>query len=290
MPPPEPLTRRAGRVEGSEEPEGHSPPLPEVRGDRALHRAVRAACAALPDVALDDPGPWYPARRAALAEVVALIEGGASPNHRNSNGESAFDLAAGDPTCMNEMHAAHARFAQWNVRLSRKIAENRDAVGNTALHRAVKERNVSAAGDLLRLGAKMDVRNRYGITPFYMAVAAGDAAMAKVLIEGSPAGGFREVMLIACRNGDTPLHIAAREGRKDILRMLVRPVTDFSLAALETENADGATPAEVAETAGHDELAQWMRDDPREFGRRWGGWVAVPAAIGLLVIASWLGA
>ena len=276
-------------MKDSEEPEGHSPPLPEVKGDRALHRAVRAACAALPSVALEDPGPWYPTRRAALADVVALIEDGASPNHRNSEGESAFDLAADDPTCLEEMHAAHARFAQWNVRLSRKIAENRDAVGNTALHRAVKERNIPVIGDLLRIGAKMDVRNRYGITPFYMAVAAGDAETAKVLIDGSPRGSFREAMLMACRNGDTPLHIAARGGRKDILRMLVRPVTDFTLTALETEDADGAVPAEVAEAAGHDDLAQWLRSDPREFGRRWGKWISGIAVLVLFSFAAWFG-
>ena len=258
-----------------------------AKGDRALHRAVRAACAALPDTSLDDPGPWYPGRRDALREVVALIERGASPNHRNSEGQTAFDIAEGDPTCLNAMRGAHSRYAKWNVRLSRKIAENRDAVGNTALHRAVKEGNAQVAADLLRLGARVEQMNRYGITPFYAAVAAGDAEMAKVLILGSPREGIEAAAAQACRNGDTPLHLAAEMGRKDILRMLVRPVSDFTLTALDAENADGATPAGVAEMAGHDGLARWLRRDTRDIGRRRGIY-AISGAVAALFALVWL--
>ena len=257
-----------------------------AKGDRALHRAVRAACAALPCTSLDDPGPWYPARRDALSEVVALIERGASPNHRNSEGQTAFDIAADDPTCLNAMREAHSRYAKWNVRLSRKIAENRDAVGNTALHRAVKEGSAQVSEDLLRLGARVEQMNRYGITPFYAAVAAGDAEMAKVLIRGSSREGIEIAAAQACRNGDTPLHLAAETGRKDILRMLVRPVSDFTLTALDAENADGATPADVAEAAGHDGLAQWLRRDTRDWGRRWGPWAALGASAALFLAVA----
>ena len=257
-----------------------------AKGDRALHRAVRAACAALPCTSLDDPGPWYPARRDALREVVALIEMGASPNHRNSEGQTAFDIASGDPTCLNAMHAAHHRYAQWNVRLSRKMAEDRDAVGNTALHRAVKEGNAQVADDLLRLGARVEQMNRYGITPFYAAVAAGDAEMAKVLIRGSSREGIEAAASQACRNGDTPLHLAAELGRKDILRLLVRPVTDFTLTALDIENADGMTPAAAAEMAGHDGLARWLRRDTRALGRRWGIYAAFGAMLALFALVG----
>ena len=55
--------------------------------------------------------------------------------------------------------------------------------GTTALHVAVYEDDVEAAGKLVRAGAGVDVVNRYGVRPLLVACGNGNGAMVRLLLE-----------------------------------------------------------------------------------------------------------
>jgi ankyrin repeat protein len=90
-----------------------------------------------------------------------------------------------------------------------------DNGGNTPLHAAA----VSGHGDVVRalvsdFHAPAEARNVYSVTPLLLAAEAGHAGICKLLVDG---GAGVDTPGMADR---TPLHIAASNGRIDVVRML----------------------------------------------------------------------
>ncbi|XP_028833291.1 cyclin-dependent kinase 4 inhibitor B [Denticeps clupeoides] len=114
--------------------------------------------------------------------------------------------------------------------------------------------SAAATGDarrvqsLLQSGADPNRVNKFGRTPLQVMMA-GSAAVALLLLQhgGDPNLPDRST-------GDTPLHDAARGGFLDTVRALV----EFHADPRITDNR-GRRPLDVAERAGHDEVAAFLR-------------------------------
>jgi ankyrin repeat protein len=87
--------------------------------------------------------------------------------------------------------------------------------GTTALHAAVHADRLDVADLLLKAGASASVKDRYGITPLYLASVNGSAEMIRRLLD---AGGDPDT---TDAGGETALMTAARTGAVPALRLLL---------------------------------------------------------------------
>lgn len=126
----------------------------------------------------------------------------------------------------------------------------RSGDGFTALHLAAFFGHLAAARLLLDHGADPAAvsENLMRVQPLHSAVAGRHADVAALLVErGAPVGD-------AQHGGFTPLHAAAQHGDDAVVDLLLAAGADRAPAA-----DDGRTPADLAEAAGHLDLAARLR-------------------------------
>jgi len=116
--------------------------------------------------------------------------------------------------------------------------------GNTALMMAAFKNNKRAAEALLAKGAQV---NRPGWTALHYAAAGGSEDIARQLIA-------RKAKLDAVSPREsgayTPLMMAAREGQSALVRLLMEAGANPSL-----KNSEGLSAAQIAQRAGHTDIA-----------------------------------
>ena len=108
-----------------------------------------------------------------------------------------------------------------------------DHSGNTALHFAAIHNAIEVALELVAK-AKVDARNKEGDTPLHLAARWNNYKVAKVLLD-SGAG----VNTVNDR-GETPLHVAAKWTAVDVFKTLLNYGADFSVPDVQ-----GKTPTQV---------------------------------------------
>ena len=109
---------------------------------------------------------WNNVARAAAANDAAKVRemvGEQSPNQVDDQGRSGLQIAA-------ILIKAGASLDQ------------KDKLGNTALHLAVDRNQVEMAQLLIDVGAALDVDNRNGMTPLMVAASRGNAAIVQALL------------------------------------------------------------------------------------------------------------
>jgi uncharacterized protein len=202
--------------------------------------AVRGALAARPDLAAarDPDGvsatmhAFYRGH-AAIAEVVAA----ALP------ALDVFEAAAlGNVHRLRELLAA-------DPGLARALTPD----GFTALHYPAFFGGGDAVGAtraLLDAGADVNARSRndFSVLPIHSAVAGNRDGVVAVLVDAGADVNARQ------RHGYTPLHGAAQNGSEAAVDRLLAAGANPAAA-----NDDGRTPADLAEAAGHRELAARLR-------------------------------
>ena len=104
--------------------------------------------------------------------------------------------------------------------------------GTTDLHRAI---SVDAPAEkveaLIKAGADVNAKNRYGVTPLSLAAAGGDARILRLLLE---AGASLKAADASLSDGRTLLMLAARTGRVDAIRLLVDKGANVNAAETRT--------------------------------------------------------
>ena len=108
--------------------------------------------------------------------------------------------------------------------------------GDKAAHIAVKQGHVEMLKFLHSYGISLEEENAIGFAPIHVACKAGQVEVAKILLDVVPGSVHSQ-----SREGDTPLHIAAREGFEDLTELLISKGSDINL-----KNAKGAAPLHEA--------------------------------------------
>ena len=202
--------------------------------------AVAALLETWPELALtrDDDGvsavlhALYRSRRA-IAEQIAAVIGDLD----------VFDVAA----------LARAPRVRALVAVEPELATARTADGFTALHYPAffgGENAAEVAQVLIDAGADVNARsdNEFSVLPIHSAVAGGHDDVAAVLIDAGADVNARQ------SNGWTPLHGAALNGSFASIERLLASGADPAAT-----NDEGVTAADLAQNAGHDEVAARLR-------------------------------
>jgi ankyrin repeat protein len=166
----------------------------------------------------------------------------------------------------------------------RSVSNTIEPDGTTALHHAVQRADADAVRALIRTGANVNAKNRYGIAPLQVAATVGNTAIIEQLLqagadpntatpEGETAlmtaartGDAASVRLLVTRGatvnareawkGQTALMWAAAENNADAMKILVE-----AGAELDARSKSGAfTPLLFAVRAGHVEACRVLLD------------------------------
>ena len=131
------------------------------------------------------------------------------------------------------------------------------ADGFTALHLAAFFGKPEIARLLLDSGARVDTytTNEFANQPLHAAAAGRHIEICRLLLAaGADANATQH-------GGYTPLHEAAQSGDVELVELFLSAGADPTLAV-----ADGGTPADLAETAGHHDVATRLREVAAERG------------------------
>lgn len=158
-----------------------------------------------------------------------LLAAGADPNAIDQSGETLLSLAirSSAPDVLNSLidkgANVNAKFGPWD---------------STALMVAIRENEPTMARVLLEHGAEVNARTKVGEKPARRPAGAGGGSHGVGIIRsGIPANGSQS----PTQGGFTPLMYAARDGRIDIVQMLVAKGADIELA-----DANHITPLQMA--------------------------------------------
>ncbi len=152
------------------------------------------------------------------------------------------------------------------------INENVENLNVCAAHLAAIEGHTDCIMVMIQQGANVELRDKYGRTPLFLAVACGQAEVTTCLIRhgadvdsiatggldtgrtalhAAASGGFVEIVQILLNSnaklnvqdyeGYTPMHIAARDEHPEIVRMLVK-----AGASMDVQDKGGKTPLHTA--------------------------------------------
>lgn len=214
-----------------------------------------------PNLSPDSKGPLYHAVAAGNAPLVELMlrEGATADN-------------AEHPSLLVAAALGHTKIAE--MLLEKKANVNAvNEEGDTALHVAAAKGHQYVAKLLLRKEASTALRNTFGETALERAIAGGHKPIIDDLLNvGSPIDIFAAIglgdldrvmkelekdptLVKASRRNLTPLHLAARSGRIEIVSLLLEKGADPNA---KIESVNGTTPLYLATVGGHVEVGKML--------------------------------
>ncbi len=185
--------------------------------------------------------PLHLATGMGLTEIVKLfIEKGANPNAKDKNGNTPLHWAAG--TGKTEIVKELLKHKDIDL-------NTQDIYGFTALYRAVTNNHTEVVELFIEKGVDIKAKFPYMLneTALHRAAGNGNTKLVKLLLEKGADINVQD------SEGSTPLHWAAREGRTDVLKELLKH-KDIDLNA---KNKDGKTAADLVKTP---EIRQLIED------------------------------
>ena len=128
------------------------------------------------------------------------------------------------------------------MRRGADVNEAEDGFGTVPLHYAAQFNRAEYAEALTEAGANLNARGRGGETPILTAVIANpdDPAALRAMVRANPEAA-RVAVNSAMDNGDFPLHLAAAQGRLDMVEILLE--SGARINALHSGNGESALEA-----------------------------------------------
>lgn len=192
-----------------------------------------------------------PVLRAALDGDVKLFESLAAARSAFGGADDAGRRAIHVVAANN-----HSELVRWLVGNNlAQVDEPVRATGLTPLHIAASESATDAVAALLALGAdstKVTARNR---NVLHSAADRGAILGAAAVLNGVDLRTRATLITAQDDEGNTPLHLAARSGRADLVRLLVEAGSSRG-----THNAAEKTAADVAGDEGHDDVVALLTE------------------------------
>ena len=168
--------------------------------------------------------PLYAAIKSRQYPVVKLLlRNGANPNAVTSLGSTPFLLASeiGD---LEVIKCFVENGANLDYSPSGKEADDLNITGQTALFMATLKEQNDVVQYLIEKGSKVNVKNRYGVSPLLLCAEGGNETLVKLLVSVgadvnmSPSGELATEHILA---GQTPLYGAAKKGHYHICKFLI---------------------------------------------------------------------
>ncbi len=206
---------------------------------------------------------YFAATNGNAAIIRKLLAAGADPNAADANGETALMTAtrSGNVDALKVLlqHGA-------NVNAKDSVTQQ------TALMWAARSHFAAEVPLLLEYGAEVNAQTRKGKTPAPRPPGAGGGSHGVGIVRsGWPEQGFQG----ETPGGMTPLLYAARDGRLDIVRLLVAAKADVQQA-----DVNGITPLLMAITNNHLDVAQFLlQNDAAPNAADWWGRTPLYAAV-----------
>jgi ankyrin repeat protein len=219
-----------------------------------------------------DQTPLHVAVKESYRDVAELLLANrANVNARNKSGETPLHVAARD---------AYKGVVESLLNKGSDIKAKNNS-GDTPLHAAVSAGHPNVAELLLTRGAEIDATNNRGWTPLYIAVSRSRKDMAEMLLANKADVNAKcskdtslDKIVIGTSDparisfdGFTPLHLAAENGNRDMVELLlaggseINAASDRGQTALHVAAARGA----AAVRAYGDAAAAWKYKDVAEF-------------------------
>ena len=201
---------------------------------------ARGADPSVLDKDLRPPTLWAASAGSADA-FLALVNYGASPASIDADGLSALHCAAsrGHRECLSVLSV----LTDINVNMT-------DHNGCTSLFYTVTLGYVECTELLLQSGARTDLKDRKGRSVVHCGAAKGQLETLKVLRR------FQADMWPVNNKGETPLHLAVRSGRRDLISWLLhlRP------SSVDEATREGRTALHLAAATNNTEIAAILLD------------------------------
>ena len=139
----------------------------------------------------------------------------------------------------------HADAARVLISRGAELNKHEPCDGETALHRSAEECHVPVIEPLMSKGARIDVRDKFGLTPLHMAVIMGHKEASICLLDHGADINTK------CNLGSTPLSSSAQKGHLPLVKLLILCGADLNLA-----DCQGATSLMKAAGMGHLEVVK----------------------------------
>ena len=127
----------------------------------------------------------------------------------------------------------------------RRFSITISGVRTVTLNDAVQKHDLTKIREMIKNNPELVSKQRYGYSPVHIAAYDGDKGIMELLLAHNADANAED------KNGDTPLHWAAKAGQMNMVVLLLA-----NKARVNAINREGFTPLHVAALEGHKEIAQ----------------------------------